>query len=225
MDFGLLVSLAGLALIDSTSFGTLGIPLLLVVAQRRVSVGPLRTYFLTVVLFYFAIGIVLLLGLDAIFDLLSDALDSRTGSWIQLVIGVSLFLVSFRIGKDKSGTKPRKSWMPKSDDTKTMVGLGFIAALLEVATMLPYLSATGLLATSDIALPTQIAVLALYCLVMILPALIVIALAAFLGDRIWNRLERFGAWIERESAETIAWIVGIAGFFIAADAVGRLGLA
>ncbi|MEJ7839844.1 MAG: hypothetical protein WKF81_13610, partial [Thermomicrobiales bacterium] len=59
-------------------------------------------------------------------------------------------------------------------------------------------------------------------LVMILPAVILIAVASVLGDRLWPRLERLNAWVLKNAAESVGWLVGIAGFLIAADAASRL---
>ena len=222
VDLGLLLSLIGLSLLDSTSFGTFGIPLVLVVAQRRVNARALRIYFGTVVIFYFIVGVLLLLGLDAIFDAMANVLNSRTGSLIQLAIGIGLFLVSFRFNGKNAGNESGSKWIPKSDDPRTMIGLGLTASVLEVATMLPYISAIGLLVTSDLGAPVQIGVLGLYCLVMIVPALIVIGAAAAFGERLWPRIERISNWVVKNSAETVGWVIGIAGFFIAGDAISRL---
>lgn len=222
LDFGVVLSLAGLALIDSTSYGTLVVPLVLIVLQRQVNPRQLGWYFLTVVVFYLVIGFLLLLGLDAIFDVASDILNSRVGSWTQLVIGVGLFALSFRIGKKPRTRRTPESRMPKTDSARAMIGLGLTATILELATMLPYLSAIGLLEASDLAIGSQIVVLAGYCLVMIVPALIIIGLAMAFGERSWPRLERLNAWVLKNSEGTLAWIVGIAGFLIASDAFSRL---
>jgi hypothetical protein len=90
--------------------------------------------------------------------------------------------------------------------------------------MVPYLGAIGLLSTSDLGWPARVATLAAYCLVMVLPALAIIGVVYLAGDRLWDRVERFAAWIARQTEETVAWIVGIVGLLLAADAVGRLQL-
>lgn len=224
METGLLLSLVGLALIDSTSYGTLVIPLVLVVLQRRVNLRQLGWYFLTVVTFYLLIGLLLLLGLDAILDVASDVVNSTLGSWTQLVIGVGLIAVSFWIGKQPGRQRNPESWMPATDSARSMIVLGLTATVLELAMMLPYLSAIGLLGTSDLAMGMQIATLAGYCLLMIVPALLIIGLAKAGGERLRPKLERINAWVLRNSEETLAWIVGIAGFLIARDAFSRLNL-
>lgn len=219
---GLLGLLVGLALVDSTSFGTLGIPLVLVVADRRVRGRPLAIYFGTVVIFYFLVGVALVLGLGAVFDMLGDALESDAAYWLQLVLGVALFAISFRIGGKRSMGKQRRSWIPTSLGARAMVGIALTATLIEVGTMLPYLGAIGLLSASELGVVWQLLILAGYCLFMILPALVLIGAASLLGDRVWSRLERLSTWMQRHSEDSIGWIIGILGFFLAANALGAL---
>ena len=82
-------TLAGLALLDSTSLGTLAIPIALVVRSHRVDRRPMAIYLTTVCLVYLGLGIALVAG----FDLISSAAArlARTGmaQWATLVIGAS----------------------------------------------------------------------------------------------------------------------------------------
>ncbi len=57
---------------------------------------------------------------------------------------------------------------------------------------------------------------------MILPELVILALASAFGDRLWKRLERFGNWMDRQTASAMVWIVGVVGFLMAADAASFL---
>ncbi|MEJ7839953.1 MAG: GAP family protein, partial [Thermomicrobiales bacterium] len=158
MDIALLLTLAGLALVDSTSYGTFVIPLVLIVVQRRVQVRPLSWYFLTVVGFYFLIGVLLTLGLDVFIDVLTDIRTSPAGTVIQLLIGGGLLLLSFRVGGKNATKRTPESLIPSSVSRRAMIGLGITAAILEVATMVPHLSAIGLLVTSNVAPGLQITV-------------------------------------------------------------------
>lgn len=88
--------------------------------------------------------------------------------------------------------------------------------------MLPYLGAIGLLGTSSLTGPEQVVVLAGYCLVMVLPALVLLLLRLAARRLIEPVLQRIARWMERSGGEMTAWIVGIVGFLIARDAVGRM---
>ncbi|AEB47916.1 GAP family protein [Micromonospora maris] len=229
MSVALLLSLAGLALIDSTSIGTLFIPVWLLLAPGPVSGRRVLTYLGTIAGFYFLVGLALFFGGSGLADVLGGALDNPPVIWAQLVFGVALLLVSFRYdGKRGAGTGRVLRWRDRvtagDSSGRWLVGLALFAALAEVATMLPYLGALGLLSTSGLDMPAVVALLGGYCLVMVLPAVVL------LGARLaWPRLvepvlARLNAWIVRSSGSMLGWVLGIAGFLIARDAAVRLGL-
>ncbi len=217
------IVLAGLALVDSTSFGTLVIPLLLIVAARRVSWPAMLVYLGTVLIFYFAVGVLLSLGLGAAFEWLGDLVNSRTGAVIQLVVGVALFAGSWpleRRARQSEGRGERLRGV--AQQPRAMIPLALTATLVEVATMVPYLAAIGIVTTADISFPLAMGLLLGYCLVMILPALVLLGVASLFGDAVWSLLERFGAWLDRQTASAVGWIVGAIGALMALDAFSRL---
>ncbi|QEW03614.1 GAP family protein [Microbacterium lushaniae] len=98
------------------------------------------------------------------------------------------------------------------------------AGVIEVATMLPYLVAMGMLAEAPLGMPVRFAALAAYCAVMVLPALVLLALRIVAAPLVARPLARLAAWMERTGRENTAWIIGIVGFFIARAAANELGL-
>lgn len=223
MTTELVLTLGALALVDSTSFGTLGIPAYLLLASDRSPAGRLLVYLATVAVFYFAVGVALMLGLAAALDAFEEALYSRTAYWIQLVIGVGLFLLSFRFDSKKRKDRPGR-WEPRLGGPGAMVLLGLTAALLEVATMLPYLGAIGFMTGANLPAAQWVPLLAGYVLVMILPPLVLLGLKTVAGGWLDPKLERLRAWMRRHSASAIGWTLGIVGFLVARDAAGRLFL-
>lgn len=105
MSVGLLLTLAGLALIDSTSIGTLFIPVWLLLTPGRVRVGRILTYLGTIAGFYLGVGLLLVWGGTRLADTLGGALDHRPVLWAQLALGVGLFVLSFRY----DGKRQRRS--------------------------------------------------------------------------------------------------------------------
>ena len=100
-------------------------------------------------------------------------------------------------------------------DSRTgLLGLALVAGLLELPTMLPYLGAVGLLTASDTAWSLSVGVLGLYCLVMLLPAALLLAGRLLLGRLLDSPLQRLGAWLSRVASEAAGWIIGIVGFFL-----------
>src|SRR5918997_6469999 len=101
MTLGLVAALAGLALLDSTSIGTLFIPIWLMLTPGRLRLSRFAVYLGTITVFYFLVGILIVLGASR----LIGHLDGQVALWLQLAIGVVLFAVSFRFdGKKKSNT-------------------------------------------------------------------------------------------------------------------------
>lgn len=89
MDLGVVLSLVVLALIDATSFGTLGLPAVML-AQRRIRVAVVLAYLATIAVFYWVVGALLLTGVAAIGARAAAVADRPWGSWVQLVVGVAL---------------------------------------------------------------------------------------------------------------------------------------
>lgn len=215
-----LLTLVGLALLDGTSLGTLVIPLRVVIARRRVDVGPLAVYLGTVVAVYYALGVALMAGYDVLVGPLSAAWSSDAGIWVRLATGVVLLLV----GVLSPTPAPREGPVPqpRSLSLAAMVALGAGAALSEAASMLPYLAANGIITGMSIGWPARLLVLAGYCLVMVLPAVVLIGLAAAFGHRLWPRLDRLLPRLEREAKVSLLWAAALVGIFLVRGAWSAL---
>lgn len=229
MTFALAGGLLVLALLDSTSFGTLLIPIWFLLAPGRPATGRMLIFLGTVATFYLVVGVALLLGLDAFLGQVGGWLEHPAVAGGQLVLGVGLFIWSFFIGRRKDGGSGRVSrWRERAlgqqgnGGVASLVTLALGAALLEVATMLPYLGAIGLLTTSGLPLPLQVGSLAVYCVVMVLPALVLLGARLAAHRQVEPVLQRIARWFEKSGGEMTAWVVGIVGFLIARDAVARV---
>jgi hypothetical protein len=225
----LLAALAGLALVDSTSVGTLLIPLWMLL-EPRLRVRQFFVYLGTVAGFYFAVGIVLTAGAGTLRELVGR---SPVVSWVQLVVGVALFALSFyfdpkRVRRRRGGADPSMRWRARLSTAEAspaaMAGLGVAAAGIEVMSMLPYLAAIGLLTAAGVGAPVWVPVLAGYVLVMVLPAVLLLCLRLALGARVEPPLQVVSAWLWRRMDGVLSWVLGIVGFLLASDAVIRLDL-
>lgn len=90
--------------------------------------------------------------------------------------------------------------------------------------MVPYLGAIGLLTASGLGLGGSALVLAGYCFVMVLPALVMAAIRFVWRDRIAPFLHRVEGWMTRNSGEMTAWVLFLVGVYVLGDAVQALGL-
>ncbi|PRY65895.1 Sap-like sulfolipid-1-addressing protein [Glaciihabitans tibetensis] len=227
-----------LALVDSLSLGTLLIPLLFLRVPGRVPVARIGLYLATISLFYFVAGIALTWGAQNALAEFGEMLSSRPAYMVQLVLGVGLLAAAFWIGRkrDVAGASSarvgevsrlgrlRERALSGRGGAGLVIALALAAGLVELATMLPYLGAIGLITRAELAAGTWLWVLAGYCLVMILPALLLTALRAVASTTVEPILGRASAWMQKNSAENTAWIVGIVGFLLARDAAVVLDL-
>jgi len=226
MDIALLGSLAALALIDSTSFGTLLIPVWLLLHPGGIRAGRILIFLGTVAVFYFVLGVSLALGADAVRPRIGRLLDARPVTWAQLVAGVALFFLSFRLDRahrPAAGEGRLAHWRERAltgGGAAGLAGLAVTAAAAEVTTMLPYLAAIGLLTTSGLAAGPIAGVMAGYCLLMVMPALLLLGVRLATGERLTPLLARFGD--RMANSNVLSWVVGIVGFLVARDAAVRL---
>lgn len=219
VDLFVLVGLAGLALVDSTSFGTLVIPLVLLV-QPRVRAGRIAAYLATIGVFYLLLGLVVLGGATWARTALSgagDALSSTPAYIVQAVIGVGLVALSFRydakpVARRKAAREGRPTrlerWREAAMGERASVGavitLALGAGVVEAASMLPYLAAIGILTTANVSMATGAATLTGYVLVMLVPALVLLVARLAIGGRLEPPLTRIRDWTVQHTAGALA---------------------
>lgn len=230
MTLAVLGTLVVLALIDSTSFGTLLIPIWLMLAPGRLRAARIVVFLATVAVFYVLLGIALVAGVAAFSDELSDAFDTTAVQVVQLLVGLTMLVIAFRLPGGKGSESGRlDSWRRRAVGDEGSVGglmaLAVTAALIEAASMVPYLVAIGLIGTAELSWPVTILVLVAYCLVMVLPALLLLAGRIAAAGRVEPLLARVNGWMVRNGPENTAWVIGLIGFYVAAHAAGALGIA
>ncbi|MET4002868.1 hypothetical protein ABIB48_001586 [Arthrobacter sp. UYCu511] len=249
MTIAIYAQLAVLALIDSTSIGTLLIPLWLLLRPDARRILPRILLYLGVLaFFYLLIGIAMLSGLEwALNGLNGGSLEQLPViQWVMLLGGAGMLAYALApnpakrekqraivsadssagvAGTGTAGTgtgaavagaeiKWHKRLSKALLSPGGIVGLALLAGLLELPTMLPYLVAIRFLSNSTLALPGEIAVLAIYCLLMLIPALVLVLLRVLLGRRLDPLLQRVRATLGKIAGETLLWVVGIVGFLL-----------
>ena len=267
MTIAIYAQLAVLALIDSTSIGTLLIPLWLLLRPEARRILPRILLYLGVLaFFYLLIGIAMLSGLEwALNGLNGGSLEQLPViQWVMLLGGAGMLAYALApnpakrekqraivsadssagvagtgtagtgtggnggiaaavAGAGTGGAGPAVAgaeikWHKRLSKALLspggIVGLALLAGLLELPTMLPYLVAIRFLSNSTLALPGEIAVLAIYCLLMLIPALVLVLLRVLLGRRLDPLLQRVRATLGKIAGETLLWVVGIVGFLL-----------
>lgn len=232
MTLALGAALLGLALVDSTSLGTLFIPVWLLLAPGRIRAGRFAVYLLTIAGSYFVAGVLIALGADAAFERLGPALsednDDPVVRGVQLIIGIALFAWGWWLGSPQRRRRERGNgrmtrWRERAMSERGSVGglvaLAVLAAGIELASMLPYLGAIGLMTAADLGWAGTGVTLALYCLVMVLPAAVLAAARIAAHDRVEPVLQRLNAWITKHSDGLISAAVCGIGIYLALNAV------
>lgn len=231
MELTTLAVLVGLALVDSTSIGTLVIPLVWLLRPGPVAWRQLLTFLATVAAMYAALGTVLLVAGQSLASALDGLGDVDAVRWAQLMLGVALFAAAFSdavMGRLAGGAlRWRDRLRGDGDDSgvgRSVAVTAAVAVAVEVPTMLPYLAAIGILAATDLAVGAQIGVLGGYAVVMVLPALVLAVARAMAGRRLEAPLRRLDDWLTRQADEMTGWLFGIVGFLLAGDAAQALKL-
>jgi hypothetical protein len=81
------------------------------------------------------------------------------------------------------------------------------AGALELLTMLPYLAAVGLLASAGLSPLWYLPLLVGYCVVMVLPALVLVGLRVAAHDRLEGPLRRLDNFLSRHADSAIGWVI------------------
>lgn len=234
MSLAALAALVGLALVDSTSFGTLVLPLMMLLSPQ-VRTRNVVVHLVTIAVFYFGVGVALLLGAEAAIRAIGPLLQSTGGRIAQLVVGVALVGLSVLVDPRLTARRRARRGLPRrapstlrqralgADTTlPTVIGVALLAGGVEVASMLPYLGAVGLIVAADLTFGGQLGVLAGYTAVMIAPALILLIARITGGRRLEPRLQRIEDWLARHTSGATSWVIGIIGVLLAFNALSGL---
>ncbi|MGO1320178.1 MAG: GAP family protein [Galactobacter sp.] len=236
-------SLSILAVIDGTSVGTLLIPLFFLVAPGRPRLARILFYLAAISLFYLLVGVLFMLGIVNFIEVGRSFLAGDTGQYTLLVAGIVLFACGVLIGLRDSSRKKRAAagdpdalhgggrllrWRERllapETSSAAVFAVAIAAGLAEIAGMLPYLIGMTMIADASLVMPQRFMLLAGYCFVMIIPALVLIVARVVLAGVVERPLRRFTDWMQRTGAENTSWILGIVGFLLFRSAASTLHL-
>lgn len=210
MGTELLIYLSGLALLDTLSPTIIGVTLFLILTDNKNSTSRLFSYLFTVVILYFSLGIVMMLGLNYIIEVFSNIFQNKIFSWVVFIIGMILFVASFFIPTNKKGNIPK----PKTQSILSIILIGITTFLIEAGTALPYFAAIGLLTTNDIPFFQWLPIIAAYNIIMILPGIIIFLGYKIFGKSINSTLVNLRNKISSSSNSALSWIMCIVGLIL-----------
>lgn len=141
-----------------------------------------------------------------------------------MILGAALAIFGI-FGPDPE--KPELGQLPKraagaTSSVPNMVALGLGASLTEAATMLPYIAAMGIIGSWDIPSAAKAGAVDIYCIIMVLPTVILATLALLFGQRFFPRLERIVPRLEHEAKVTLLRIAAIVGIYMVVNSIPAL---
>jgi predicted small integral membrane protein len=201
----------GLALLDTLSPTVIGITLYLLLARPHRVGALLGVYLGSVAIAYFALGVVLMLGLGAVVP----HVDDTAWAWGQAALGAALIVGSYFI-PDKN--PERAAIRARSFTLRSMLLAGLGTWLFEFFTAVPFFGAIGVMTAAKLPAVQWSLLLGVYVIIMVIPGVLLFAAWAVLRERMRERFERWQSKLSSGSRTALRWIVGIAGFLILLDA-------
>lgn len=205
----------GLALLDTLSPTVIGITLYLLLARPHRVGALLGVYLGSVAIAYFALGVLLMLGLGAAVS----HVDDTAWAWGQAALGATLIVGSYFIPDKNPG---RASLRARSLTMRSMLVLGLGTWLFEFATAVPYFGAIAIMTSAHLPAVQWLPLLGGYVTIMVIPGILLFAAWAALGERTPERFERWQTMLSARSRTALSWIVGIAGLLILLEAADTL---
>lgn len=213
----LVLGLAGLALWDSMSVGTLYVPAWMMLLPRF-RAGRVVAYLVTMAVFYCAVGFGLLLGADAVVSAIQvgDVTSHPAFAWALIILGLAVCAFGLRVH-----FRTASAWEARLQQPISPVVLALIAASVELFSMLPFFGAVALLAASSLGWPMRAGLLVAYCLLMVAPAAVLLALRTRAADKVQPVLDWFSGQLAALGGGA-RWPVAIGGLLLAGFGASRL---
>lgn len=216
-----LLSVLGLALIDSINPSALGVTMFLLLSRNAVT-SKVLTYIAGVFVSYFVIGLLLMVGLESV----QAYLYSSAAYAVQGVLGFGLLVYSIFSGSFQRlipKKEPQEQAQSKTQGSAGLFLLGITVTALEFVTAFPYLGAIGILTNEGLPFTQWLPVLLIYNIIFILPPLALLLVYKVVGERLEKHFAVWQARLQKEAKETLLWIAGIVGFFLLRDSLMHFG--
>ena len=171
---------------------------------------------------YLAGGVVVLLGGRELVTSLVPHVGERAQHLIELGAGAALVAVAAGVWLLRTHVDDRAA-RPRDGRPWSAFAVGAAIMAVELPTAFPYFAAIAAIATSDVSVPGQLALVALYNVLFVLPLVGILAATALAGDRGAARLRAVRDWTQRHAAAVLA--VTLAAIGVVAIGIGIAGLA
>jgi cytochrome c biogenesis protein CcdA len=201
-----LLGLLALALVDSINPSAIVVTLYLLTRERVLA--QVGLYVVAIFLTYLTLGVVMMLGIDALLPRLQIAGDSRLGFIVQGLIGGAMLLYALRAPATARSAPARE---PKARTFAAMALLGVTVTAMELPTAMPYFGAIALLTSADLPMGQWLPLLIIYNAIFVLPPVLLLAAHIAFGQRLGARYAELRERLQAGARETMLWILGLVG--------------
>lgn len=220
----MLLGFFALALVDSINPSAIVVTLYLL-SRERVA-AQVVVYVAAIFLTYLMLGVLMMLGIDALLPSLATVGGSRVGLIAEGVIGLAMLLYAIRA---PTTAWPARRVEPSATSYAALALLGVSVTTMELPTAVPYFGATALLTTADLPLAGWLPLLVLYNAIFVLPPVLLLAGHIAFGRRLEAQYVALRERLQAGARETMLWILGLVGGGLlvssVAEYIGRYGFA
>ncbi|HEX9153713.1 MAG TPA: GAP family protein [Candidatus Saccharimonadales bacterium] len=218
MSLASILTIAGIALLDSINPSAILVTLILLKKERYPA--KILAYASGIFAAYFGLGVLLILGADTVLGIAITPTARTAFKFTELVVGFALLGYAV-FARPKNGSYALKHVGDLTAAPK-LFGLGVLVTVVESSTALPYIGAIGIITFANVSAIEQLLILFAYNLLFIAPPLLIM-----LFYRLWhkNATTKIASWQNRLASQdrnVWPWIVGAIGFLITRDAIAYL---
>jgi cytochrome c biogenesis protein CcdA len=224
----LLLIIVPIALMDSTSMIPLSVmPLAALLGSRRPLLGA-GGFLSGIFIVYLAAGVLLLFGIDALFEAIERPLarwynqPTELELWLQIVVGAVLVVFGSRI----AGARQKKRDDSRGNDTMTPwqgFVLGVVLIVIGVPGAFPYFGAIDQILSADLDFTGNLLALLSYNVAFILPLASPVVIKLLFPDRSQAIFEALTTWAERWGRRLVVVVLLVVGVLLVADGIAFLG--
>jgi len=202
----MLLGLLALALFDSINPSAIVVTLYLLSGGR--AAAQIVVYVATIFLTYLTLGVMMMLGIDALLPSLGTIGRGRLGLIVQGLIGLAMLLYVIRApATAKSAPRVERS----ASSYAALALLGVTVTTMELPTAMPYFGAIALLTAADLPIGQWLSLLVLYNVIFVLPPVLLLVGHIVFGTRLDARYADLRARLQAGARETMLWVFGLVG--------------
>lgn len=202
----MLLGLLAFALVDSINPSAIVVTLYLLSGGR--APAQIGVYVAAIFLTYLTLGVMMMLGIEALLPSLGTVGSSRLGFIVQGLIGLAMLLYAIRApttARSASRVEPRAS------SYAALALLGVTVTTMELPTAVPYFGAIALLTTADLPMAQWMPLLVVYNAIFVLPPVLLLMGHIVFGRRLDARYADLRERLQAGARETMLWILGLVG--------------